>query len=56
MNGEKLYYADEVETTSYCDELADITFDHGYCMAQIFNTDETGLNYKMLPSKAGCGS
>ncbi len=46
MNGEKLS-ADELETKLYCDELADTIFDHGYCMDQIFNTDETGPNYTL---------
>ncbi len=42
---------DEVEVTLCCDELADTIFDYGYCMDQIFNTDEIGLNYKMWPSQ-----
>ncbi len=33
------------------DELADTIFDHSYCTDQIFNTDETRLNYKILPNK-----
>ncbi len=40
----------DVNMASYCDELTDTIFDHGYCMDQIFNADATGLNYKMLPS------
>ncbi len=40
-----------MEATLYCDELADTIFNHDYCMDQIFNTDETCLNYKILPSK-----
>ncbi len=40
-----------VEATLYCDELTDTIFDHGYCMHQIFNSDATCLNYKMLPRK-----
>ncbi len=47
MNGEKLR-ADEVEVTLYCDKLAVTILDHGYCINQIFNTDETSLNYKMF--------
>ncbi len=50
MNGKKLS-ADEVEAVLYCDELPDTIFDHGYYIDQIFNTDDTGLNYRMLPSK-----
>ncbi len=44
-------FANEVEATLYCDELADTIFYHGSCTDQIFNADETGLNYKILPSK-----
>ncbi len=50
VNGEKLS-ADKLKATLYCDELAGSIFDHGYCVDQIFNADETGLNYKMLSSK-----
>ncbi len=50
MNDEKLSI-DGVDTMLYCDELVDTIFDHGYCMDQIFNPDETSLNYKMFPSK-----
>ncbi len=46
MNGERFSVP-----MLYSDELADITFDLGCCMDQIFNTDENDLNYKMLPSK-----
>lgn len=48
--GEKLS-ADEISATLFCDELGDLIYDGGYCMDQIFNADETGLNYKMLPDK-----
>ncbi len=47
VNCEKLS-EDKVEVTLYCDELADTIFHRGYCTDQIFNTDETSLNYKML--------
>ncbi len=50
MKGEKLS-ADEVQAILYCDEIADTIFDHGYKTDLIFNTDETSLNNKMLPSK-----
>ncbi len=49
-NGKKLI-EDEVEATLYRDESADTIFNLGYCMDQIFYTDETSLTYKMLPSK-----
>ncbi len=44
---------DAVEATFYCDELIDTIFDHDYSTDQIFNTEETSLNYKMfLAAKA----
>ncbi len=33
----------------YCIELQELIFKKGYSLDQIFNADETGLNYKMLP-------
>ncbi len=50
VNGEK-FSVDEVEATLYCDEFAETIFDYGYCMDQILNPDETGLNYQMFSSK-----
>ncbi len=50
-NGKKLS-VDDVEVILYSDELPDtIMFDRSYCLDQIFNKVETGLNYKMLPNK-----
>ncbi len=49
LNDEKLS-VDEVEVALYRDEFAEI-FDHDYCMDQIFNLAETGLNYKILTRK-----
>ncbi len=49
MNGEQLFAVEH--------ELADTIVEHGYYMDQIiFNIDEIGLNYKMLPGKTGCES
>ncbi len=50
MNGEKLS-VDVEEAILYCDESADTIFVRGYCMDQIFDADETDLNYKTLSSK-----
>ncbi len=49
FNVEKLS-EDEIEATLYYEELADTIIEHGYCMDQIFNADETSLNDKMLRS------
>ncbi len=54
VNGKKLS-ANEVDAKLCSDELADKIFSHSYCMGQIFNANETGLNYKMLPSKTLAG-
>lgn len=48
--GEKIS-ADEDAVGPYCDELRASILEEGYVLDQIFNADETGLNYKMLPTQ-----
>lgn len=48
ISGEKLS-ADLVSADEFVNSFSDITT--GYCLDQIFNCDETGLYYKMLPGR-----
>ncbi|XP_069964571.1 tigger transposable element-derived protein 1-like [Bactrocera oleae] len=43
--------ADETAAKNYCKVLAKIIDDGGYCPDQVFNTDETGLFWKKMPSR-----
>ncbi|XP_024875302.1 jerky protein homolog-like [Temnothorax curvispinosus] len=48
--GEKLS-ANEGEMNKFKEEFQKLVAEEGYTKDQIYNCDETGLNYKMMPSK-----
>ncbi len=50
LSGEKLS-ADEVAASLFCDEIQTIIEKEGYSLDQVYNCDESGLNYRMLPTK-----
>ncbi|XP_046686190.1 jerky protein homolog-like [Homalodisca vitripennis] len=50
ISGEKLS-ADSSEIESFSLRMKELILDHGLTSDQIFNCDETGLNFRMLPNK-----
>lgn len=50
LSGEKLS-ADEEAATLFCDELRTVMTERNYSLDQVYNCDETGLYFKLLPSK-----
>lgn len=42
--------------SNYCDKFKTITADYGLTPGDIYNADETGLNWKCLPTKTLAGS
>lgn len=49
IEGEKLS-ADYEAAILFCDQLQDVLEKGGYSLDQLYNCDETGLNFKMMPS------
>lgn len=51
ISGEKLS-ADNTAAKEYLDEFADLISSENYSPQQVYNADETGLNFKALPTKS----
>ena len=50
LQGEKLS-ADRPAADNFIPDFQEFVHDNVYCLHQVFNVDETGLYYKLLPDK-----